>query len=62
MALSEVLNLRIKRVSLIRSSKLLVEEDKTLQSCGEPGCPVSLSCNKILVGGRVNALLQIGIE
>ena len=62
MVLREGLNLRIKRVSLLRSSKLLVEEDKTLKSCGETGYPVSLSCDKILVGAGLARFFPVMAE
>ena len=62
MALSEGLNFRIKRVSLIRSSELLVQEDKTLKSRGETGCPVSLSCDKILVGAGLTRFFPVMAE
>ena len=58
MALSEGLNLRIKKVSLIRSSKLLVEKDKTLKSRRE----TVLSCNKILVGAGLTHFFPVMAE
>ena len=55
MASSEGLNFRIKRVSLIRSSELFVQEDKTLKSRGETGVTCPFRVTKYL-GGRANAL------
>ena len=50
--LRDGLSFLIKRLSLIRSSVVeLGEVDDMVKSLGETGCPVSQSCEKMLVGG-----------
>ena len=51
--LRDGLSFLIKRLSLIRSSVVELDDkvDNMVKSLGETGCPISLWCEKMLVGG-----------
>ena len=61
LALSVGLSLRLRRLSLTRSSELKDEDYKMVKSSGETGYPVS-QCDRMFVGGGLTRFLPVSAE
>ena len=59
--LRDGLSFLIKRLSLIRSSEVELDDevDNIVKSLGETGCPVSQWCERMLVGGGLTRFFLV---